>query len=103
MSKVRAADTTLRQFLRSPRMRRVLGSLLAKVDAHQLGADCRDEPHERGGPDQVGHRVGDRDVVDERGFPRREWTRRWIASPAVPITVDSEKAPANSPAAVPTS
>ena len=29
--------------------------------------------------------------------------RRWIASPAVPITVDSENAPASSPAAVPTS
>ena len=47
-----------------------LGRLLAKVDAHQLGADGRDEPHERGGPDQVGHRVGNRDVVDERGFFR---------------------------------
>ena len=36
-------------------------------------------------------------------FSAREVASRLIASPAVPITVDSENAPARSPAAVPMS
>ncbi len=36
-------------------------------------------------------------------FSALEIPRRWIASPAVPITVDSENAPASRPAAVPMS
>ena len=36
-------------------------------------------------------------------FSASEMARRLIASPAVPITVDSENAPASRPAAVPTS
>ena len=40
--------------------------LVPQVDAHQLGSDRRDEPDQRRRSDEVGHGVGDRDIVDER-------------------------------------
>ena len=40
------------------------------VDPHQLRPDGRKEPDETGGADEIGHGVGDRNVVHQRGLFR---------------------------------
>ena len=40
--------------------------LLPEVGAHELGSDRREEPDQSGRADQVGHGIGNGDIVDER-------------------------------------
>ena len=61
------------RFRGAPALALHLLGLVPEVDPHELGPDRGDEPHEHGRPDQVGDRVGDGDVVDERApSPRPE-------------------------------
>ena len=45
-------------------------AFLAQVDPHQLRPDRGKEPDEAGGSDEVGHGIGDRNVVQQRGLLR---------------------------------
>ena len=74
-----------------------------QVHAQQPGREARQKPDDEGRADEVGDRVGHRDVVQQPRLLGRRQVEPSIVSPAVPMTVDSVKAPAISPAAVPLS
>ncbi len=43
---------------------------LLQVHPHQFRPDVRKEPDDEGGADQVRHRIGDRNVIDQHGLLR---------------------------------
>ena len=57
-----------RSFASSPRsLRPHARRLFPEIDAHELGSDRGKEPDQRRRSDEVGHGIGDGDIVDQRG------------------------------------